>query len=107
MFVHHLINLGVRCWRFLTFSFFFFFSLALRSAASLVDSIKMKVVAKMERVGIKIENERRAIADLKIENLAAGVVMKTSYTEVSVKLQDIIITDMNPETIHPTVCAYF
>lgn len=60
----------------------------------------------MERVAILLENERRAIADLKIENLTAGVVMKTSYTEVSVKLQDIIITDMNPETIHPTVSSY-
>ncbi len=33
--------------------------------------------------------------------------MKTSYTEVSVKLQDIIITDMNPDTIHPTVRYIF
>lgn len=32
--------------------------------------------------------------------------MKTSYTEVSVKLQDIIITDMNPQTIHPTVSSF-
>lgn len=29
--------------------------------------------------------------------------MKTSYTEVSVKLQDIIVLDRNTETIHPTV----
>lgn len=81
----------------------YFLVLALRNAASLVDSIKIKLIAKMERVAILLENERRAIADLKIENLTAGVVMKTSYTEVSVKLQDIIINDMNPETIHPTV----
>ncbi|XP_037042887.1 vacuolar protein sorting-associated protein 13-like, partial [Bradysia coprophila] len=78
---------------------------ALRNIASLVDSIKIKLIAKMERVAILLENERRAIADLKIENLTAGVVMKTSYTEVSVKLQDIIITDMNPETIHPTIIS--
>lgn len=29
--------------------------------------------------------------------------MKTSYTEVSVKLQDIIVTDLNIATIHPKV----
>lgn len=79
----------------------------------------------MERVAILLENERRAIANLKvrwklssivrdyvlyptpfmlqIENLTTRVVMKTSYTEVSVTLQDIVIDDMNPETIHPTV----
>lgn len=66
----------------------------------------MKIVAKMQRVAVLIENDRRAIADLKIDNLTAGVVIKTSYTEVSAKLQDIIITDMNPETIHPTVSSY-
>lgn len=85
----------------------------------------MKVVAKMELVCVLLEHERREIADLKvlyftefswqsnriscfvlqIENLTAGVVMKTSYTEVSAQLQDIIITDMNPETIHPTVSS--
>lgn len=33
--------------------------------------------------------------------------MKTSYTEVSVKLQDIIVTDLNTATIHPKVCSNF
>lgn len=42
-------------------------SRASRIVASLVDSIKMKLVAKMERVAILLENERRAIADLKVE----------------------------------------
>lgn len=43
---------------------------------------------------------------LQIENLHAGVVMKTSYTEVSVKLQDIIVEDLNTQTIHSTVSSY-
>lgn len=38
-----------------------------RIVASLVDSIKVKLVAKMERVAILLENERRAIADLKVK----------------------------------------
>lgn len=33
----------------------------------MVDSIKVKLVAKMERVAILLENERRPIADLKVE----------------------------------------
>lgn len=41
--------------------------------------------------------------EFQIENLTAGVVMKTSYTEVSVKLQDIVVEDLNTQTIHSTV----
>ncbi len=35
-----------------------------------------------------------------MKNLTAGVLMKTSYTEIKLKLQDIIVTDLNPATIH-------
>lgn len=44
---------------------------------------------------------------LQIQNLHAGVIMKTSYTELSVKLQDIIVLDLNRETIHSTVSSHF
>lgn len=71
--------------------------------ATVVDSIKVKVIAKVEQVAIEVDSERRPITNLKIQNLHAGVVMKTSYTEVLVKLQDIVVLDLNQETIHSTV----
>lgn len=74
--------------------------------SSIVDSIKVKVVAQMEQVAIEIENEKRPITNLKIENLNAGVIMKTSYTELTVKLQDIIVEDLNGESIHSTVTIW-
>lgn len=74
-----------------------------KKSASVVDSIKVKVVAKMEQVAIEIENEKRPITNLKIENLNAGIIMKTSYTELTLKLQDIVVKDLNTETIHSTV----
>lgn len=80
-----------------------------KKVSTIVDSIKVKVVAKMEQVAIEIENEKRPITNLRIENLNAGVIMKTSYTELTVKLQDIIVKDLNTETIHSTVsiCSIF
>lgn len=74
-----------------------------KRSASVVDSIKVKVIAKMEQVAIEVESEKRPITNMKIQNLHAGVIMKTSYTELSVKLQDIIVVDLNQETIHSTV----
>lgn len=40
-----------------------------------------------------------------MKNLTAGVMMKSSYTEVKLKLQDIIVTDMNPATIHHKIVS--
>lgn len=74
-----------------------------KKLSQIVDSIKVKVVAKMEQVTVEIENEKRPISNLKIENLYAGVIMKTSYTELTLKLQDIIVKDLNSESIHSTV----
>lgn len=68
-----------------------------------VDSVKVRVVAQMEQVAITLENSKRPITNLKIQNLNAGVVMKSSYTEVTVKLQDIIVEDLNQQSIHSTV----
>lgn len=76
-----------------------------KKSAAIVNSIKVKVVANMEQVAIEIENEKRPISNLKIENLHAGVIMKTSYTELTVKLQDIIVKDLNTQTIHSTVIS--
>lgn len=70
-----------------------------------VDSIKIRVVAKLEKVSVELKNEKRSLSLLEIQNLQAGVIMKTSYTEITVKLEDINIRDMNPETIHSTILS--
>lgn len=40
-----------------------------------------------------------------MRNLTSGVTMKTSYTEVTMKLEDIIVTDLNPRTIHTKILS--
>lgn len=78
-----------------------------KKTSTIVDSIKVKVVAKMEQVAIEIENEKRPITNLRIEHMNAGVIMKTSCTELTLKLQDIIVKDLNDETIHSTVIMIY
>lgn len=76
-----------------------------RSRRHIVDSIKIRVIAKLEKVAVELQNEKRSISFLEIQNLQAGVIMKSSYTEISVKLEDINVRDMNPETIHSTILS--
>ncbi|GAB0096265.1 Vacuolar protein sorting-associated protein 13 [Sergentomyia squamirostris] len=70
-----------------------------------VDSIKVKVLANLECVTVKIENEKRPITTLEIENLSASTIIKSSYTELCVKLKNISIADMNPASIHTTILS--
>ncbi|XP_059615380.1 intermembrane lipid transfer protein Vps13 isoform X2 [Phlebotomus argentipes] len=70
-----------------------------------VDSIKVKVVANLESVTVKIESEKRPITTLQIENLSASTIIKSSYTELCVKLKNIAITDKNPASIHTTILS--
>ncbi|XP_070507341.1 intermembrane lipid transfer protein Vps13 isoform X3 [Chironomus tepperi] len=76
-----------------------------RKKPKIVDSIKIKVLAKMEDVTIKIENDVREIAAMEIKNLTSGITMKTSYTEVTMNLEDIVVTDLNPKTIHTNILS--
>lgn len=46
---------------------------------------------------------KRPISHLKVKSLKAGVVIKSSYTELAITLRDIVVTDLNPETIHKNV----
>lgn len=70
-----------------------------------VDSIKVKVVAKLEDVSVELQNEQRSIAVLEVKNLQAGVIMKTSYTDVNLRLQDIVVTDKNESSVHPKILS--
>lgn len=53
---------------------------------------------------MELQNETRSIAILEIQNLQAGVSIKSSYTDIKLKLQDIIVTDRNPDAVHSKVC---
>lgn len=77
----------------------------------------------MEDVTVKLENDVREIAALEVclgisesfhrlmlsaqqvKNLTSGVTVKSSYTEISMKLEDIIVTDLNPKTIHTKILS--
>lgn len=40
-----------------------------------------------------------------MKNLTAGVTLKSSYTEVCLNLEDIIVTDLNPKTMHTKILS--
>ncbi|XP_037905174.1 vacuolar protein sorting-associated protein 13 isoform X4 [Hermetia illucens] len=73
--------------------------------SKVVDSIKIKVNANMDQVAVIITCRKRPISHLKVKSLKAGVVIKSSYTELAITLRDIVVTDLNPETIHKNILS--
>lgn len=72
-------------------------------ASGVVSSVQMKIIAKLERVSVEIVNDKRPIVNLSIQNLLSSIIIKSSYTEVSLTLRDINVHDKNPQSIHTTV----
>lgn len=76
-----------------------------KNAQNVVESIKMKIEANLDQVGLELTCKKRSIASMKVNHLFAGVVLKTSYTEVQIGLKDILINDMNPLNIHSNILS--
>ncbi|XP_059226468.1 intermembrane lipid transfer protein Vps13 [Stomoxys calcitrans] len=72
---------------------------------NVVESIKMKIEANLEQVGLELSCKKRSLASLKVNHLYAGVVLKTSYTEIQLGLKDILIRDLNPANIHSNILS--
>lgn len=87
-----------------SFEMIYFHTATTKPNPPVVDSIKFKVIAKLEDVAVELQNETRSIAILEIQNLQAGVSIKSSCTDIKLKLQDIIVTDRNPDAVHSKVC---
>ncbi|XP_052870380.1 intermembrane lipid transfer protein Vps13 [Anopheles cruzii] len=76
-----------------------------RKRRSFVDSIKVRVTAKLEDVIVQLQNDKRSLAVLAVKNLTGSIIMKTSYTEINLRLEDIVLTDTNPATIHNKILS--
>lgn len=72
---------------------------------NVVESIKMKIEANLEQVGLELTCRKRSLALMKVQHLYAGVVLKSSYTEIQLGLKDILIRDMNPANIHSNILS--
>ncbi|MGH0128136.1 UNVERIFIED_CONTAM: hypothetical protein FKN15_033577 [Acipenser sinensis] len=60
----------------------------------------LKVFAMLDSFHVVVCDERRKIADIKVQGLDASVFVQTRETQVSARLRDIIVTDIDSSTIH-------
>ncbi|XP_067630378.1 intermembrane lipid transfer protein Vps13 [Eurosta solidaginis] len=70
-----------------------------------VDSIKIHIKAKLEQVSVLLTCKKRDLASLEVQHFDANVILKSSYTELSLRLKDIVVTDLNPLTQHSGILS--
>uniref|UniRef100_A0A8C3T172 Vacuolar protein sorting 13 homolog C n=1 Tax=Chelydra serpentina TaxID=8475 RepID=A0A8C3T172_CHESE len=70
------------------------------SGAAHKDVYDLKLTAKLNAFNVFVCDQKCNIADIKIQGMDASVAMKTKKIKVFSRLEDIIITNVDPKTIH-------
>ncbi|XP_034479091.1 vacuolar protein sorting-associated protein 13 isoform X2 [Drosophila innubila] len=73
--------------------------------ANRVESIKMRLVANLDEVSLKLISNSRPLAMMHVKQFVSNVTLKNSYTEVNLGLKDILVEDLNPHTIHHNILS--
>ncbi|XP_068814299.1 intermembrane lipid transfer protein VPS13C isoform X2 [Struthio camelus] len=64
------------------------------------DIYELKLTAKLNAFTISVCDQTYRIADIRIQGMDASVAMKTKKIKVFSRLEDIVITNVDPKTIH-------
>lgn len=68
-----------------------------------VESIKMRLLANLKQLSLKLTSENRPLALMNVQKFVTDMTLKESYTEVNIGLKNIQIEDLNPDTVHSQV----
>ncbi|XP_040904460.1 vacuolar protein sorting-associated protein 13C isoform X1 [Toxotes jaculatrix] len=64
------------------------------------DVFSFKLFAMLGCFHVEVCDDRRSIADIRVQGIDASVTVQAKETEVFARLRDIVVTDVNPRTIH-------
>lgn len=65
-----------------------------------------KLNAKLHELMVKFANEKNDISLCAIKGITSEVVVKKSYTQINAKLLDLIVSDLNPKSVHKQVIIF-
>ncbi|XP_059046157.1 intermembrane lipid transfer protein Vps13 isoform X1 [Achroia grisella] len=68
-----------------------------------VESIQLKVNVKIGSIEIGFSTDRRPLSTVILEGATAGLVLKSSYTQVDCAIASLKVEDLNPVTIHKQI----
>uniref|UniRef100_A0AAQ4Q6C5 Vacuolar protein sorting 13 homolog C n=2 Tax=Gasterosteus aculeatus aculeatus TaxID=481459 RepID=A0AAQ4Q6C5_GASAC len=63
-------------------------------------TFSFKLFAVLGCFHVEVCDDRRSIADIRVQGIDASVLVRAKETEVFARLRDIVVTDVNPCTVH-------
>uniref|UniRef100_A0A8C4VEJ6 Vacuolar protein sorting 13 homolog C n=1 Tax=Falco tinnunculus TaxID=100819 RepID=A0A8C4VEJ6_FALTI len=76
------------------------YELKVPSNAACDDICELKLTAKLNAFGITVCDQTCSIADIRIQGMDASIAMKPKKIKVFSRLEDIVITNVDPKTVH-------
>ncbi|XP_068186348.1 intermembrane lipid transfer protein VPS13C isoform X2 [Antennarius striatus] len=64
------------------------------------DTFSFKLFAMLGCFHVEVCDDRRSIADIRVQGIQASVLVQAKETEAFARLRDIVVTDANPNSIH-------
>lgn len=70
-----------------------------------VESIQLKMKAMVEAIEFEFATDVRPLSVIKLEGASAGLIVKSSYTQVDCSMASININDLNGSSHHVEVSS--
>lgn len=70
-----------------------------------VESIQLKMKAMVEAIEFEFATDVRPLSVIKLEGASAGLIVKSSYTQVDCSMASININDLNASSHHVEVSS--
>lgn len=74
-----------------------------RHNSVVVDTIIFKLNAKLHEVMVKFVTDSYDISLCAIKGITSEITVKKPYTQIRAKLLDLIVSDLNPKSVHKQV----
>nr|CAI5824993.1 unnamed protein product [Callosobruchus analis] len=70
-----------------------------------VETIKFKLIAQLNELTIQLESDKSNISSCSVRGINTIILLKDRYTEIEAKLMDIVVIDLDPNTVHPLILS--
>lgn len=72
----------------------------------MVETIKFKLSANVDELAVEFTTKKEKISSWALQGIHSDIMIKASYTQINAKLDQIIIRDLNPHSIHSRVITF-
>ncbi|RZC35600.1 vacuolar protein sorting-associated protein 13A-like, partial [Asbolus verrucosus] len=70
-----------------------------------VETIKFKLSGTVQELNAQFSCDKQPLSSWTLKGIHSDIIVKSSYTQINAKLNQIIIVDLNPESVHKMILS--